>query len=279
MILRLSGADFSANNIGTIQLVRELREDTKTLIANYTRGLTESQKFAVQDFIDNLKSEDIWSHIGNLYLPVLGGALSETLYNVKTGTVDAVPTSDGYVLENDGIRAIGTDKNYSASVKYNGSQMNLHMLVYNTTLPSETEMTNNDFVCAGAKSEDGINRLIQFDLNKRGVPFIKTDTGMILYNHSIPKDISKSLKGYTQRTDGVKVLNAGILTNAKDKILETDNTYTDFSVGILSFHDRFMQEGYCSYGLFSMGSALSDEQMLKYHQLANTLMTAMGVSN
>ena len=63
MILRLSGADFSANNIGKIDIVRELSEDTISLLSNFTREITNEQRFAVQDFINGLKSNGIWSYI------------------------------------------------------------------------------------------------------------------------------------------------------------------------------------------------------------------------
>lgn len=84
MILRLSGADFSSNNIGKIQVIRELKNETKRLLSNYTKKLTEVQKHAVQEFVDGLKEKGIWQYLGNLYLPILANSLEEVMLNVKT---------------------------------------------------------------------------------------------------------------------------------------------------------------------------------------------------
>lgn len=37
MILRLSGADFSANNIGKIDIIREITSDTRKLLSNFRK--------------------------------------------------------------------------------------------------------------------------------------------------------------------------------------------------------------------------------------------------
>ena len=49
MIIRLSGANFSANNIGKIN-IQELTDETKNVLKNFTRSITTQQKYALQDF-------------------------------------------------------------------------------------------------------------------------------------------------------------------------------------------------------------------------------------
>ena len=88
MIIKLVGADFSANNIGKVTLKREVSDATKSLLSNYTRSLTTSQQLAVEDFIIGLKSNGLWASIGNLYIPALAGNLNETMFNIKTETKD-----------------------------------------------------------------------------------------------------------------------------------------------------------------------------------------------
>lgn len=68
MILRLNGADFSANNIGKIDIIREITSDTKKLLSNFSREFTDEQMFAVQDFINGLKKQrDLVFHWKSLY--------------------------------------------------------------------------------------------------------------------------------------------------------------------------------------------------------------------
>ena len=83
MIIVLPGADFSENNIGTIQLIRELAPEVAEILSHYSRALTDSQKFAFQDFYDALIREGIWSKIENLFIPALASTVTEAFYPVK----------------------------------------------------------------------------------------------------------------------------------------------------------------------------------------------------
>ena len=144
MIIKLVGADFSANNIGKVALKREVSAATKTLLSNYTRSLTTSQQLAVEDFILVLKTNGLWPSIRNLYIPALAGRVDETMFNIKTETKDTTPSSEYYLLESNGLRA----KYYStntvipsdsrAIVKMNASYMNLHYMVYVSKLENDT---------------------------------------------------------------------------------------------------------------------------------------------
>ena len=144
MIIKLVGADFSANNIGKVALKREVSSATKSLLSNYTRSLTTKQQLAVEDFILGLKSNGLWASIGNLYIPALAGNLNETMFNIKTETKDTTPSSEYYLLENNGLRTKYYSTNTTipsdsrAIVKMNASYMNLHYMVYVSKLENDT---------------------------------------------------------------------------------------------------------------------------------------------
>lgn len=136
MIIRLNGADFSDNNIGTIRLARELTSDTKELLSKYTKPLTEDQQYAVQDLVDGLKEKGIWQHLGNLYLPILANSLEEVMLNVKTLRNDYNnPDSTYYKLGGKGgLTTANTIENIPTSnritVSLNASQLNHHVMAY-----------------------------------------------------------------------------------------------------------------------------------------------------
>lgn len=134
MIIKLNGADFSANNIGVIQLQRIVSEETKALLANYSREFSKDQQMAVQDFIIGLKDDNIWNNIDNLYVPALASGIEEAFYNIKTGAIDFVPSSVYYEMESFGIRPVAGDTAVDASniatATLGGSRMDYHFMVH-----------------------------------------------------------------------------------------------------------------------------------------------------
>jgi hypothetical protein len=120
MIITLLGADFSSDNLGTVEIPFELTERQRQMLAMYSKVLTGAQKKAFGIFQSTLETSGIWEKIDSLYLPVLAGQLSETFINVKdltqmssTFTQEAVTnfTSAHFELNN-GIRQLGSGDGY-----------------------------------------------------------------------------------------------------------------------------------------------------------------------
>lgn len=270
MILRLSGADFSANNIGKIDIIREITSDTRELLSKFSREFTEEQMFAVQDFINGLKNNGIWSSIGNLYIPVMCGSLSECGYNLKTGKNDVTFGSD-YAWSNKGLKLLPTSTNYwnaAAKVKINGSQQNLHLGAYNTESLAGITQTEAIFGC----SLDNNKTTIQFGITANKGLSLKTD-GNTNIQVGLLTDAdfgAKSLKMVVQSTLG----NFGVIgafTGEYGTPISTDHTYTDVPVNVFNIATVWRETK--NYGLFTLGTALTKEQASTYSSLCDTLMS------
>lgn len=269
MILRLSGADFSVNNIGKIDIVREVTYETKALLANFSREFTNEQALAVQDFIDGLKSSGVWSAIGNLYIPVMAGSLSECGYNVKTREKDVTFGEADYVLSDKGLKLVPTTTNYwdtASKIKVNASQQNLHYGAYNTD--SYNGMTQTDAIFGYS---DG-DRILQFGITATGDISSKTDNSenVILGSVNIEGWENPSLKMLVQTTLG-NFSNLNGEAGEYGTPISTDNTYTDIPMNVFNIASIW-RETYSRYGLFTVGTAMTREQSEKYAELCGNLM-------
>lgn len=271
MILRLNGADFSANNIGKIDIIREITSDTKKLLSNFSREFTDEQMFAVQNFINGLKNNGIWSSIGNLYIPVMCGSLSECGYNLKTGKNDVTFGSD-YVWSNKGLKLLPISTNYwdtAAKVKINGSQQNLHLGAYNTDSLAGITQTEAIFGCNLTNDN---KTMVQFGITANKSFSLKTDnSGNVSVGALTSADFdAKSLKMVVQSTLG----NFGVIgafTGEYVTPISTDHTYTDVPVNVFNIANVWRETK--NYGLFTLGTALTKEQASTYSSLCDTLMS------
>lgn len=270
MILRLSGADFSANNIGKIDIIREITSDTRELLSKFSREFTEEQMFAVQDFINGLKNNGIWSSVGNLYIPIMCGSLSECGYNLKTGEKDVTFGSD-YVWSNKGLKLLPTSINYwdtAAKVKFNGSQKNLHLGAYNIDSLAGITQTEAIFGC---DLTDDNKTTIQLGIAANAFS-LKTDNNTNVTVGSLKNaDFGKqSLKMVIQSTLGNFAV-IGNFTGEYGTPISTDHTYTDVPVNV--FNIAYVWRETKNYGLFTLGTALTREQASTYSNLCDALMS------
>lgn len=271
MILRLSGADFSANNIGKIDIIREITSDTKKLLSNFSREFTDEQMFAVQDFISGLKNNGIWSSIGNLYIPVMCGSLSECGYNLKTGEKDVTFGSD-YVWSDKGLKLLPTSTNHwdtAAKVKINGSQQNLHLGAYNTDSLAGITQTEAIFGC---NFTDDNKTTIQFGIAANKAFSLKTDNSInVRVGVLTGADFgAKSFKMVVQSTLG----NFGVIgafTGEYGTPISTDHTYTDVPVNVFNIASVWRETK--NYGLLTLGAAMTREQASMYSNLCDALMS------
>lgn len=71
MILKITGADYSANNIGTIDLRTSVNPSTASLLATYGKTWTINKQLAIEDFLTAFNSLSFKSKIKRLLLPIL----------------------------------------------------------------------------------------------------------------------------------------------------------------------------------------------------------------
>lgn len=277
MILRLSGADFSSNNIGKIQVIRELKNETKQLLSNYTKELTEVQKYAVQDFVDGLKEKGIWQYLGNLYLPILANGLEEAMLNVKTLRNDYNnPDSTYYKLGiKGGLTTANTIENIPTSnritVSLNASQLNHHVMAY----PLQVFNDSGD---EGLFWLSGHNAQRSVELKFKRWKTNSSDGNKLIFDQSGQPVVNANgnvLVGLDFLTDKPYAINGtvanSLYTGGYNEIL-ADNTYTNEPVHILTnYNTRAKNE----YGLISLGTGIPVELLDSYGEIAKKFFDSM----
>lgn len=278
MIIKLTGANFSANNIGTIQLNRVVTTDTLALLTHYSRVLTKEQQLAVQDFVFGLKDSNLWDSIENLYIPALASNVGETLYDIKGDAVDAIPTETYYEMYDGGLRAVGltgtavaVDDINIAKVPVNGSYMDIHYMTYTGAVSmSDTTLSDMPIVCnsSGVYKGMNFNRVIGADT------FTSYLSGSESYG-------VQSIAGSTNTLGGFICVSSG-----QDKIIGRINNMIDGQQNSVSSLDTPMTNAMhrvcynyakkpsmqVGMRILSTGHALTAEQMATYNSLCDDLI-------
>lgn len=119
MIIVLKGADFSANNIGHIEVTKYLAPFTLAAIeASGNTSLRAEQKSALNTFFDNLGAFDntgLWTKIKVLMMPMLSLDLAHSMVDYTDNEVKVVPNSTYYEQVQDGLHGIATEGNFVAN--------------------------------------------------------------------------------------------------------------------------------------------------------------------
>lgn len=111
MIIRLSRADFSANNIGKYEFPKELSQFTLDAIAASGKVMTDEQKYAMEDFFTSIGAIDnngIWAKLDKIYIPFIGADVTKGLMNYKTNNLDNTLNADNLTLVNGGVKVKGS---------------------------------------------------------------------------------------------------------------------------------------------------------------------------
>lgn len=116
MIIVLKGADFSANNIGHIEVTQKLAPFTLAAIeASGNTSLRGEQKSALNTFFNNLGAFDntgLWTKIKVLMMPMLSLDLAHSMVDYTDNEVKVVPDSKYYEQVHDGLHGIATVDNF-----------------------------------------------------------------------------------------------------------------------------------------------------------------------
>ena len=111
MIIRLSRADFSANNIGKYEFPKELSQFTLDAIAASGKVMTDEQKYAMEDFFTSIGAIDnngIWAKLDKVYIPFIGIDVTKGLVNYKDNNLDNTLNADNLTLVNGGVKVKGS---------------------------------------------------------------------------------------------------------------------------------------------------------------------------
>lgn len=273
MIIRLPGADFSADNIGNIPLIRELSPEVVEILSHYTRELSENQKFAFQDFYDGLKSNGIWAKIENLFIPALADDVDEAFYPIKGSGVTGTYTK-AYSLKNHGLFTIGgddgLDRGTPATASASGSLMNFHIASY---LSYAIANDSNEAIVNSVYSSAANARITKF--GKLG--YLRGGTGDKSWGAtepSLPVDGSSMFVGVSSGTDEKFYIGNGKKLGGTYEPYDVDTTFTNAKLYIGSNVNNASRNN-AANALISTGSAMAEDMMIKYNQLVDALMESL----
>lgn len=133
MVIVLKDADFSANNIGQIEIDVTIDEFTEAAItASGNSSMTTSQQNALNSYFKTLGAfggtGTIWNKLTFLWLPVISGDLAHSFVNYKDNVVSATPNSSYWALQNNGIKAVGSPSDgigFTAAAAPNKSDLSI----------------------------------------------------------------------------------------------------------------------------------------------------------
>lgn len=111
MIIRLSRADFSANNIGKYEFPKELSKFTLDAIAASGKVMTDEQKYALENFFSSVGAIDnngIWTKLDKVYIPFIGADVTKGLVNYKDNNLDNTLNANNLTLVNGGVKVKGS---------------------------------------------------------------------------------------------------------------------------------------------------------------------------
>ena len=280
MIIKLLGADFSENNIGTITFDRKVTPETEALLENYTRVFTKDQKLAVQDFIDDLKTYGIWSNIDNLYIPALAGAVGESFFNVKTKTLDFSAESAYYTLDSFGVKSVSGDsavaEEHIAKAVLGGSRMDYHFMAYINPITMGEE---NTWYCPIILNNSGVQgglRMTTIPATGKLSVSSYSFTSLTIQDYTMDGAVS-GFVGISSGQDKVIGLVDNSDSGLKNVIEADDTTFTGLSayIGYQWGRKPLMGTG---MRIISTGRVLTSSQLSKFNELCDALDEIIAVS-
>lgn len=182
MIIRLSRADFSANNIGKYEFPKELSKFTLNAIAASGKVMTDEQKYALEDFFTSIGAIDnsgIWAKLDKVYIPFIGADVTKGLVNYKDNNLDNTLNADNLTLVNGGVKVKG-----SSDLTPSDANNIVDNYVWNWDSKSVFMLNTEPLIIDGSKKS-----IIQLSIytgnvsNKwQGFKIVNTNTNVINFN-------------------------------------------------------------------------------------------------
>lgn len=223
MIIKLTGADFSANNIGKIN-IRELNQFTISAInASGNNAMTDSQKYGLDDFFFKIGAfgvqSAVFSKMKMLYLPLISQDIAGARTNYANRALDL---AGEFYLENKGIRN-SNNTSYSLTLDSPISQDNI-------TVFSAVDFNMDNLIRTGLIKIGNTNPgKFAFEIGVPGTKdkytsFNMRDTGQFL---QINNEIATNNKSFCTCFDG----DASFIVRSKDtNIYETQPSYSESNI-------------------------------------------------
>lgn len=275
MIIVLKGADFSANNIGQIDIPVDWQDETLAILAKQTRYTTsDAQAIALNKFIYTLKEAGIYSKIG-LFVPVfMGNSLNECAYDAISDTYFTWTNPGSFDADAQTITGGGALATcYVRIPSFNvGGNFHCHSITGEDSFWGFDANSNN--LIAGDLMRRGwmvnlqtfnYNRNYYYDNNKSRS---KLRVFSILTNGDISTDGS-----YTFDSNGKYLFQMGETWNTEDKTLSSWNNPTKVSIGPSRSDRTYSVKG--EFHIIGNNQVLTENEVSTLYNAALVLKNAL----
>lgn len=279
MILVAQSADFSANNLGQIFL--GYSDFTLSVIAKYSKTLSDPQKIALNTMLGKLNKDGILAKQKHFYLPILAGNVSEAFVNLASPTLatSLTPNASYWGLKSGGL--------------YNAVPTNV--VGANLDLVLASGMATNDFHILNFNTENYTNSsdafmphgsAISFPQTWRPTVGIEPAGGFKLATQDMYALLSPGLGGlinigYKNKLKGYSFNQNTLFKSYKPEESSVTPT-TPYTVSAISgtvnlawYQNSNMLK---TQGLISIGKGLTNAEIQLFKDAVNPFMTAMGVT-
>lgn len=278
MIIKLPNADFSANNIGQIDLRTEVSASTQNFLDIYGKTWTLDQKFAIEDFLTGFNSATWKTKVDTLVIPTLAPAtvISRNDQNLK-GFYDII--TESYLTASYG--GAYTTRRFVANGFTDDGGTGAATDLFGITMPEPTSYDSIHFGTYWAKSnDDEVTDLICTDGGAifENEDFFKANTSgtNLQTNYDTTGNVhhGRGLKITSYDNTGGSPVIAGLSNNLNFSSSEGSGTVNNYnpSMNLLS---RYSDQSEITLGLITRGSALTEAEIVEYNTLINELMDAL----
>jgi hypothetical protein len=276
MIIKLPNADFSANNIGTVDLRTEVSASTQALLDYYGKTWTLPQQFAIEDFLVKLNGYAFKSKIKKLVLPILApiqasiakNSSPKALYDIINEVIVPVTYGGAYTTS----REITVNGLYDNRLTTN----NANDVIF-INLGTPTSWSSTHFGIYYHKTRNEQNTIILSDAGS-GYTFFSDDAYI-----GSPNKATAVFDPNSYATRGLRLVSFdGTSVTGVSANLPFASTNVNAPVGLPSGTDfvpyllnRYTLTDDVTLSLITFGDALTQAESDEYNQDISTLMDAI----
>ena len=279
MIVVLKGADFSANNLGQINISGDARTQTMTMLGYFHKTFTKEQRIAIDEFVAKLQDLGIWDKITNLYLPIIATDRTDAMFNLKqtygsTGkTVDTALNTIYGISDGKGLTVLNSGSVTNTGIPMAAiSNMNCHMMMLLTDVDNNTGYGDKLFYSTNATVN--ANRASSTDK----MIFNGLVVGTFAQNDAA--FYGKGMKGISSgQNASITILGTNYILSASP-FYSSETIYNNQVLDLLCYgstSSKAVRTGITKIGLISIGYYLSIAEVTAYNSACVTLMNVFGV--
>lgn len=279
MIIKLPNADFSANNIGTVDLRTEVNASTQTILDYYGKTWTLQQQFAIEDFLTAKSNWTFASKIKKLVIPILSqnqdlprgtaeikgfyDLISESILTFEFGAAISTTVANRFIGDNgffDTETATGANNFFKVNFGTPTAYDDLHfgMYYHNTENSSNVDLAST-IVGSGFAATTG---QMQFGSATNRITAVLDPNSYTTKGLRIMSYDGTDVTGLSANLPFASTSGSGLPADATG----------DLDLRLLS---RWNLVNDTTIALFSFGDALTQSEIAIYNNAINNLMDAL----